>query len=292
VDTTFFTPWHAVLYSAYLVNAIVLVSVLLINRSRGYSWLKALPDGYGLSLLGVPLFLLAGGGDLLWHTLFGIEEGIDPLLSPTHLLLALGGLLIVSGPLRACWQRASQKHSWSTLLPAVLTLGVLLGIFSFFTSFAHPAVETNLMTSFPYTEEKGSWGAASVLLQSAILSGVVLFALRRWHLPPGALTVMLTLNTTLISFFQDEYSLIIATLLAGAILDLLYWRLQPSTTRLDALRLFAFAFPIIYNLCFFATIMLAHGNITWTVHLWMGVTIMSGVAGLLLSYLMTPPATP
>ncbi len=292
VDTTFFTPWHAVLYSSYLVNAIVLVSVFLINRARGSSWLKALPDGYGLSLLGVPLFLLAGGGDLLWHTLFGIEEGIDPLLSPTHLLLALGGLLIVSGPLRASWRRTTQQHNWPTLLPVILTLGVLLGIFSFFTSFAHPAVETNLITSLPYTEEKGSWGAASVLLQSAILSGVILFALRRWHLPLGAMTVILTLNTTLISFFQDEYSLILATLVAGILLDLLYWRLQPSMQRVDALRIFAFAFPIIYNLCFFLTVMLAHGNITWTIHLWLGVTVMSGVAGLLLSYLMAPPAIP
>jgi hypothetical protein len=292
VDTTFFTPWHAVLYSSYLVNAIVLVSVFLINHARGSSWLKALPDGYGLSLLGVPLFLLAGGGDLLWHTLFGIEEGIDPLLSPTHLLLALGGLLIVSGPLRASWRRSTQQPNWSTLLPVILTLGVLLGIFSFFTSFAHPTVETDLLTSFPYTEEKGSWGAASVLLQSAILTGVILFALRRWHLPLGAMTVILTLNTTLISFFQDEYSLILATLVAGILLDLLYWRLQPSMQRVDALRLFAFAFPIIYNLCFFLTVMLAHGTITWTVHLWLGVTVMSGVAGLLLSYLMAPPAIP
>jgi len=292
VDTTFFTPWHAVLYSSYLVNAIALISVFLINHSRGSSWLKALPDGYGLSLLGVPLFLIAGGGDLIWHTLFGIEEGIDPLLSPTHLLLALGGLLIVSGPLRAAWRRSTQQPDWSTLLPVILTLGVLLGIFSFFTSFAHPSVETDLLTSLPYTEEKGSWGAASVLLQSAILTGVILFALRRWHLPFGAMTVILTLNTTLISFFQDEYSLIIATLVAGILLDLLYWRLQPSMKRVDALRIFAFAFPIIYNLCFFLTVMLAHGNITWTVHLWLGVTVMSGVAGLLLSYLMAPPAIP
>ncbi|GHO94701.1 hypothetical protein KSF_047490 [Reticulibacter mediterranei] len=103
---------------------------------------------------------------------------------------------------------------------------------------------------------------------------------------------MLTLNTTLISFFQDEYTLIIATLVAGVILDLLYWRLRPSTKRLDALRLFSFTFPIIYNLCFFVTVMFTHGNITWTVHLWMGVTVMSGVAGLLLSYLMTPPVSP
>jgi hypothetical protein len=35
--------------------------------------------------------------------LFGIEKGTDALLSPTHLMLALGVLLAASGPFRAAW---------------------------------------------------------------------------------------------------------------------------------------------------------------------------------------------
>lgn len=292
VDKTFFTPWHAVLYSSYFVNGVVLVSVLRINHGRGRSWFTALPSGYELSFLGVPLFLMAGLGDMVWHILFGIENGIDPLLSPTHLLLALGGMLIMSGPLRAGWRRATQEQGWSLLWPALLSLGIILALFSFFTSFAHPVVETDLITTYPYTETKGAWGSASILLQSAIITGAALFALRRWRLPLGSLTLILTLNTTLISFFQDEYLLIITTLLAGVILDLLYWRLQPSVKRPDALRIFAFAFPLIYNLCFFVPTILYNGGIPWTIHLWLGVCVMSGVAGLLLSYLLVPPQVP
>jgi hypothetical protein len=292
VDKTFFTPWHAVLYSAYLLNALVLVSVLCVNHARGRSWLEALPGGYKLSLAGAVLFLIAGAGDMVWHILFGIEEGIDPLLSPTHLLLALGGMLIMTGPLRASWERSTRQQGWSMLWPAMLILGAILGLFSFFTSFAHPVVETDLITKFPYTEQKGSWGAASILLQSAIITGVILFALRRWRLPLGALTLILTLNTALISVFEDQYSLILTTVLAGVILDLLYWRLQPSVKRLEALRIFAFAFPLIYNLCFFVPVILYNGGIPWTIHLWLGVSCMSGVAGLLLSYLLAPPRIP
>jgi len=292
VDKTFFTPWHAVLYSAFALNALVLVGVLYVNHARGRSWLTALPDGYELSLLGVPLFLTAGIADMIWHILFGFEVGIDPLLSPTHLLLAFSGLLIMSGPLRASWRRTTAEQGWSLLLPAMLILGAILGLFSFFTSFAHPVVETDLITNFPYTEDKGSWGAASILLQSAIMMGMVLFAMRRWRLPLGALTLILTLNTTLISFFQDEYPLILTTVLAGVILDLLYWRLQPSIKRIEALRIFAFAFPLIYNLCFFVPIIIYNGTIPWSIHLWLGVCCMSGVAGLLLSYLLAPPKIP
>ena len=37
-------------------------------------------------------------GDMFWHIIFGIEVSIDALLSPTHLLLLIGALLILSGP--------------------------------------------------------------------------------------------------------------------------------------------------------------------------------------------------
>src|ERR1700730_4474518 len=41
---TFFTPWHAVLYSGFLVVAIGLVSVVMINRNRGAPWRDAIPQ--------------------------------------------------------------------------------------------------------------------------------------------------------------------------------------------------------------------------------------------------------
>jgi hypothetical protein len=66
---TFFTPWHGVLYSGYLAIAVFLLAALVRNHARGYSWLQALPMGYDLSLLGVGIFAIAGGLDLLWHTL-------------------------------------------------------------------------------------------------------------------------------------------------------------------------------------------------------------------------------
>ncbi len=98
---SFFTPWHAVFYSGFLVVASVLVVSFVRNRTRGYSWREAMQPGYGLSLLGVSIFALGGVSDMIWHMLFGIEVNVDALLSPTHLLLAVGMALIVSGPLRA-----------------------------------------------------------------------------------------------------------------------------------------------------------------------------------------------
>lgn len=95
---TFFTPWHGVLYSGYLALAAVLVGMFAFNLWQGRTWRRSLPTGYGLSFLGVAIFMAGGVGDMLWHIVFGIEVNIEALLSPTHLMLALGGALIVSGP--------------------------------------------------------------------------------------------------------------------------------------------------------------------------------------------------
>src|SRR3972149_4428666 len=95
VDQSFFTPWHAVFYAGYAAVASALVTSLLRNRARGYPWRRALPAGYGLSLLGALIFGVGGVGDMIWHMLFGIEAGVEALLSPMHLALGLGLGLIV-----------------------------------------------------------------------------------------------------------------------------------------------------------------------------------------------------
>lgn len=295
VDKTFFTPWHAILYSGYAANAILLVAATLINHRRGRSWSAAVPDGYALSLSGVPLFLIGGVGDLIWHTLFGFEVGIAPLLSPTHLVLATSGTLIVSGSFWAVWRRAENAETsrWATLLPALLSLLSAYSILTFFTSFASPATNIHLVTN-PYNEINGSLGAAGVLLQAVLLMGVVLLALRRWQLPVGTMTLFFTLNIALMDLFNRHYLLapVAGAAVAGVICDLLLWRLQPSVKHAGALRLFAFAVPIIYYLSYFTSIELSSSGITWTIHMWLGVTVMSGIASLLMSYLLVPPAFP
>jgi hypothetical protein len=95
---TFFTPWHAVMYSGFLAMMAVLGWAMGRNHVAGRSWWDAIPAGYELSLVGGLLFLAGGVGDMLWHFAFGIEADLEALLSPTHLLLLLGGALLLTGP--------------------------------------------------------------------------------------------------------------------------------------------------------------------------------------------------
>jgi hypothetical protein len=99
---------------------------------------------------------------------------------------------------------------------------------------------------------------------------------------------MFGLNATCMSFMHDQYRFIPAAALAGLGADLLAQRLKPSMERSGALRLFAFSLPVLYYLLYYATLLLTQG-IEWTVHLWTGSIVLSGMAGLLLSFLLIPP---
>src|SRR5579859_3029683 len=82
---TFFTIWHAVLYSGYMATAAFLLGSWLRHRVPGASWEQGLPAGYEASLVGAVIFAFGGVADMAWHLLFGIEASISALLSPTHL---------------------------------------------------------------------------------------------------------------------------------------------------------------------------------------------------------------
>ena len=73
---TFFTPWHAMIYSGVLGAALVLGGTAVVAWRHGTRWRQVLPLGYWHSLLGVGLFLITGVADFVWHQIFGIEADL------------------------------------------------------------------------------------------------------------------------------------------------------------------------------------------------------------------------
>jgi hypothetical protein len=303
---TFFTPWHAVLYSGYMVTALFLFGTWVRNLRNGHSWMNAIPAGYELSILGAALFVLGGFGDLLWHTLFGIEADLDALLSPTHLFLAVAASLIVTGPLRAAWlrpRREMESSGWRSFLPLVLSLTVFYSILTFFVEYASPFAETmagiNRMPSFSEsTYHLQALGIAGFILQASVLMGILLFALRRWKLPFGSLTVVVALNTLAMALMHDGWyatgtpAIIAVGVLAGLSGDLLVWRLRPSSARPGAFRWFGFLMPVCLYSWYYLALFLFGGGVWWTIHMWVGSIFLSGVSGLLLSFSFLPPPLP
>jgi len=295
VDQSFFTPWHAVLYSGFAVIALFLAITLVRNHARGYAWRRAFPTGYGSSVIGAVVFAVGGVGDLGWHTLFGIEKGLEGEISPTHLMLAVGGTLIFTGPLRALWLRTAphSRPAWAMLLPGLLALTYIFSILTFFTQYASPIVHSRADLQ-PVTENDLSTalGVTSILLQSAIVMGIILFAVRRWRLPVGSFALLLGLNGLLMSLLAGSAPIIevgILSAIIGLIADLLNSALYPSAQRMIAWRVFAFVVPVVNYLIYFAVLFALKGSLGWSVHLWTGSIVEAGIVGLLISYLVVPP---
>jgi hypothetical protein len=146
---TFFTPWHGVLYSGLLATVVALVVAVVSGRAAGRPWRGVLPRGCGLSLAGALIFAAGGVGDMIWHQLFGIESDFEALISPTHLVLAVGAVLIASGPLRAAWSDPQQvaRRDLSAWLPPLLSLTTILSALTFFSDYASPFTRPWLLGS-------------------------------------------------------------------------------------------------------------------------------------------------
>jgi hypothetical protein len=100
---TAFTPWHGILYSGFLVSAWWALRVARRDRRTGESMWRSAPVGHSLVLVGVIVFAIGGTSDLVWHAVFGVEASLAALLSPTHLLMLAGALLVMTGPFRSGW---------------------------------------------------------------------------------------------------------------------------------------------------------------------------------------------
>lgn len=138
VDQSFFTPWHAILYSCMALSGLTLLAAGLRNLARGYTFRNGLPYGYWTSVLGVVLFATGGVFDMFWHSLFGIETDITGLISISHLWLALGGALVFVGPIRSIASRyaPAARIGWRIAGPLVLCGAALLTLLGFFTQYA------------------------------------------------------------------------------------------------------------------------------------------------------------
>jgi hypothetical protein len=288
---TFFTPWHAMLYTGMLVSLIALLVALVRNHSAGYAWLKSLPAGYELSLVGAILFGMGGVLDMGWHILFGIEVSTEALLSPTHLILAVSGFLLMSGPLRAYLRRAEEPGRWREWLPPLLSLLWIFSLMTFFTQFASPVRTPWAANSLQGTvKDANGWslGVNGFIVQPVALIGVLLFALRRWpSLPAGAVTLLLGSNIVLMSAQNDQFRFIPAALVGGIAGDFVLAWVKRTPEQGLKVRVFAFAVPVVYSLCYFILLLVTEGT-WWKIHLVGGSIVISGLIGWLISYLVFP----
>jgi hypothetical protein len=179
-------------------------------------------------------FFVGGLGDMLWHIVFGIEVDTEALLSPTHLVLATGGILMMTGALRAAWLRPSPAtERLVRLLPALISAGFALSALHTFTEYANafssPWAEA-IHRSAP-ADLGQSLGVASILLQTVLLMGFTLALTRRWSLPFGSLTLLFTVSGLLTVIPHSQFLFLSVAVISGVVGDVAYRWLRPRDSR-------------------------------------------------------------
>jgi hypothetical protein len=286
-SNTFFTPTHYIFYGGFLLITAFLTTSAVLNYKKEKSWTRLLPPGYEISGVGAILFILGGIFDYYWHSLFGIEQKIAALLSPSHLILVTAVTLITSGPIRSAWRQPKTKTNFFLQLPMIISLVTIFTLFEIMSQFIHPVIrpyasyEYNFIPSYLAL----TVGIGSILFQTILVMTCVIFFIRKWSLLPGSLTLLFSFSTLILSTFATSfnYQIVLMALLSGIICDMLLFILRPSSSNQKRFYLFSFLLPIILNTGYFIGLGLPY-NIWWSTHIWSGTILLSGLYGFLLCY--------
>ncbi|HEX2421244.1 MAG TPA: hypothetical protein VHL55_06570, partial [Acidimicrobiia bacterium] len=253
------------------------------------------PVGYRLGLSGLVIFAVGGVGDLLWHQLLGIETSIDALISPTHLILLVGAMLIITSPFRSAWHRPTPRSSpWPWVAPALISLALVAVLAQFFFLYASGWGDVAFQTQWRPGDDFGvALGMVSLVVSTLIFMGLGLLLLRRWDPPWGAFTLLtgaLGLSMSAVHGFERPGD-VLAALFGGIVMDWLAHQLRPDPSRPTMTRAFGFLAPLSVWSAFVAYLAIV-GDLRWPVVLWLGAVVMMGLWGLGLSVLATPLQTP
>lgn len=281
---SFFTPWHALLYGAFALTAAWSVALVLL-RGRQRSPLR-IPRGYGWGLVGVSVFAVGGLLDMAWHVAFGVETGLDALVSPTHLLLLVGGTLLVSSPIRSALVAGRPRHA-----AAVLALAVSVALAGFFLSYVSAFVEPGARAPFvPVPKEapghrpaelEAAVGLGGYLISTALLVAPILFLRRRGLLRRGAIVAIVAvvaLGGAVLS--QGAYALAALGTVAGAVL------VEVVRPRLGSAALAATVPALVWSGQLLG--LAGGGDLRWPPSLTVGAVVLASLWGWALAWLTRP----
>jgi hypothetical protein len=297
-DSGFFTPWHALLYSGFAGTAAWTWWLAFRRRHEQPEWWRtAWPAGYRLGAAASLLFAVGGALDMLWHTLFGVEISLEAGLSPSHLILAAAGTLLVTSQLRSWWASGegglrAVTGVASAALGTVFATVVLSGM---------TAVNT-LVPTLPYDPVTGEAAVRSATAQSvqSYLVGTVfllipLLLLHRRRATLGAAAAIVG-GVGLFQLIQHEFPMpttaaVIGMVLGAAVADGVVWWMDARRGADAPGRL-----PIA-GAVFAAAIWSGHliglhlaAGIRWPVELWAGTVVITAVLSALIGLLATAPS--
>jgi hypothetical protein len=269
---SFVTPWHSVFYAGFAATAAWVGRI--VYRRPGRTLRERTPAGYWPAVLGLAGFAVGGIGDGLWHTLFGVEVGIDALLSPTHLVLMASLLAIVTAPYRAAIAEPSGRRRGV----ALVSLGIGTALTAFFLNFVWGLGDAGFTGAYDPASGSGERdviaGVASALVSTGVLVGVTLFVLRLGRPGLGTFTTLFGIVSLAVHVaFEEEWIGVAAAAAAGAILDVLLCRVRSPLELKRALFISMGAMWTAYY-----TLAVLMDRMAWPAEIWIGSVVLCALA--------------
>ena len=207
---SFFTPWHGILYSGF--GVVVLSALYVKNKMRDFN--------FDVGILGACIFAVGGGSDAIWHSLLGIEVGIEPLITPSHLMLFLGAFLMLDHVF------ASRPNKEILDTASLFALASSYALIVYITQFVNPFFEPYMFfqnNEFIYQ----AFSASSVFFQAILSSVVFVYAIRFNVLPRNmALIYLISFMYQSLIFLLGDSQLLFGTLVAGGFVSLLIYQIS------------------------------------------------------------------
>ncbi|HEX6620166.1 MAG TPA: hypothetical protein VF024_10935, partial [Solirubrobacteraceae bacterium] len=275
----------------------------------------------GLCILGI-----AGPWDLIWHSVYGFEVNVEAIVSPPHLSLFFGGLLVSSTGIRSMWAKRDLAPDFRSFLPAFVSAWLFTAMLGFITMYTSawmtdvpPTTAFNddiknnfhdVVTNqhiglteglrgygdnlFPYHYYTVAWTLGALVISTLVLLGPTLLMLRRWRVPAPAFTLiylLFGLQTCVMTQYRDPWMLI-PLVIAGATVDLLQTRLAPGPGQrltLGGIRLIGPLTALALWATYFV-VLAVHLGIGWKTPTWLGAIVIAVMAGFGVAFLVAPPS--
>lgn len=284
----FLTPEHAFFYTFFLAIAGLLAVATYERWQTEATVTSAVPPGYGVAVVGVFLFGVGGVGDFFWHSAFGFEEGVEALVSPSHIMLGAGAALFLAAPVRSALRNPGDYRGFRSL-PVVISSSLVLTIIVLFGLLLNPIAQLGIVVDEPVFRSYAlGWSSLVVFPLFFVATGLLLD--RRFTLPPGLLTITFLVpaisSVTLIGVPVFVLPVLLGSIALEAIIQ---WN-DEEVLNGALVRVFGAIFPVIFVTTYFGLVAWRF-RLTWVVHIWTGTIVMAGLAGLLLTYAMSPEAS-
>jgi hypothetical protein len=293
--------------------------------------LQAVPYGYGLAFVALPLAGIGGPADFIWHSIYGFENQVDAPFSPTHQLLFLAGALLSGITMASSYRRGGRTPSLKEIAPGIVSATVIVGVVEFVFMHLQPFFWTMVPTKafqndlaryadaykpgtgvthieglfeavghygdqpFPYYFFANMQLIGGIMIFTAVFVSMVMYLRRRWVLPFGSLTIMCTilgLEFPILSEYKHP-EFVVTLVAAGVLGDVLQRVLMGAhPTRVLRIRAFAGLFPILLWGLYLITEALTKSGLGWNITLWLGVLTTSAGVGYGIAMISFPPPMP